>query len=160
MKDKKDPGRSTALIAHGLPAAGRLRAVQPPVHKASTVVFADVAALRARSWKEKTGYTYGLLGTPTTFTLEERIATLEGGRQTVLVRAAWRDHGPSRWPAEGGRRALFPGQRLRPEQGLRPATSSRAGHRASLLRPDGSAIARRRDRRTRRAWSGWKRPAR
>jgi cystathionine beta-lyase len=41
--------------------------------------------LRARSWKDKTGYTYGLHGTPTTFTLEERIATLEGGLQALLV---------------------------------------------------------------------------
>ena len=76
---KKDPRRSTSLIAHDYQPPAGFRAVQPPVHKASTVVFADTAALRARSWKEKTGYTYGLLGTPTTFTLEERIATLEGG---------------------------------------------------------------------------------
>ena len=77
--------RSTSLIAHDYQPPAGFRAVQPPVHKASTVVFADTAALRARSWKEKAGYTYGLLGTPTTFTLEERIATLEGGLQTVLV---------------------------------------------------------------------------
>ncbi|MEO8525358.1 MAG: PLP-dependent transferase, partial [Caldimonas sp.] len=41
--------------------------------------------LRSRTWKSKTGYTYGLHGTPTTFTLEERIATLEGGLQTLLL---------------------------------------------------------------------------
>ena len=82
---KKDPRRSTSLIAHDYQPPAGFRAVQPPVHKASTVVFADTAALRARSWKEKTGYTYGLLGTPTTFTLEERIATLEGGVHTLLV---------------------------------------------------------------------------
>ena len=81
---KKPPSRSTSLIAHPYqpPPFG---AVQPPVHKASTVLFPTTAALRARSWKEKTGYTYGLHGTPTTFTLEERIATLEGGLQTLLV---------------------------------------------------------------------------
>ena len=55
------------------------------MHKASTVIFPNVAALRARNWKSKAGYTYGLHGTPTTFTLEERIATLEGGLQTLLV---------------------------------------------------------------------------
>jgi cystathionine beta-lyase len=55
------------------------------VHKASTIIFKSVAALRARSWKDKTGYTYGLQGTPTSYTLEERIATLEGGVQTLLV---------------------------------------------------------------------------
>jgi cystathionine beta-lyase len=41
--------------------------------------------MRARSWKSRSGYTYGLHGTPTTFTLEERIATLEGGRHCVLA---------------------------------------------------------------------------
>jgi cysteine-S-conjugate beta-lyase len=82
---RKPPRRSTSLIAHDYEPPAGFRAVQPPVHKASTVVFADTAALRARSWKEKTGYTYGLLGTPTTFTLEERIATLEGGVHAVLV---------------------------------------------------------------------------
>ena len=49
------------------------------------MIFASTAALRARNWKEKAGYTYGLHGTPTTFMLEERIATLEGGLQTLLV---------------------------------------------------------------------------
>ena len=82
---KKDPRRSTSLIAHDYQPPAGFKAVQPPVHKASTIVFADTAAMRARSWKSKTGYSYGLLGTPTTFTLEERIATLEGGVQCVLV---------------------------------------------------------------------------
>ena len=82
---KKTPQRSTSLIAHRyVPPAG-FAAPQPPVHRASTVIFADTAALQARTWKQKTGYTYGLHGTPTTFILEERIATLEGGLQTLLV---------------------------------------------------------------------------
>ena len=82
---RKKPPSSTSLIAHGYVPPNGFAAVQPGVHKASTVVFANVAALRARTWKEKTGYTYGLHGTPTTFTLEERIATLEGGTETLLV---------------------------------------------------------------------------
>jgi cystathionine beta-lyase len=59
--------------------------VQPGVFKASTVFFPNVHALRTQEWKDKSGYTYGLHGTPTTFTLEERIATLEGGRFCVLA---------------------------------------------------------------------------
>ncbi|ARN21128.1 PLP-dependent transferase [Piscinibacter gummiphilus] len=79
----KDP--RTRLIHHPyVPPAG-FGAPVVGVHKASTVFFADTAALQARTWKEKTGYTYGLHGTPTTFMLEERIATLEGGLQTLLV---------------------------------------------------------------------------
>jgi cystathionine beta-lyase len=82
---KKKPPSSTSLIAHRYVPPEGFAAVQPAVHKASTVIFANAAALRARTWKDKTGYTYGLHGTPTTFTLEERIATLEGGSETLLV---------------------------------------------------------------------------
>ncbi|MEP7302680.1 MAG: PLP-dependent transferase [Caldimonas sp.] len=82
---KKKPPSSTSLIAHGYKPPAGFGSVQPAVHKASTVLFSDTAALRARTWKEKTGYTYGLHGTPTTFILEERIATLEGGLQTLLT---------------------------------------------------------------------------
>ncbi len=82
---KKALLRSTSLIAHAYQPPAGFVSVQPAVHKASTVIFADTAALHARGWKEKTGYTYGLHGTPTTFMLEERIATLEGGLQTLLV---------------------------------------------------------------------------
>ncbi|MEQ1805230.1 MAG: PLP-dependent transferase [Burkholderiaceae bacterium] len=76
---------STALIHHAYQPPEGFASPQTAVHKASTVLFRDCAALRARNWKDKTGYTYGLHGTPTTFTLEERIATLEGGLQTLLV---------------------------------------------------------------------------
>jgi cysteine-S-conjugate beta-lyase len=77
--------KPTELIHHPyVPPAG-FEAPQVGVHKASTVIFADTAAMRARDWRHKSGYTYGLHGTPTTFTLEERIAALEGGVQCVLV---------------------------------------------------------------------------
>ena len=81
----KKPDPATALIHHPYRPPEGFEAPQPGVFKASTVIFPNVAALRARNWKSKTGYTYGLHGTPTTFTLEERIATLEGGLQTLLV---------------------------------------------------------------------------
>jgi cystathionine beta-lyase len=76
---------TTGLIHHPYEPPAGFEAMQPGVHKASTVIFPNMAALRARNWKSKTGYTYGLHGTPTTFTLEERIATLEGGLQTLLA---------------------------------------------------------------------------
>jgi len=76
---------STQLIHHPYRPPSGFETVAPAVHKASTIVFPSVAALRSRDWKHKTGYTYGLHGTPTTFTLEERIATLEGGRFCTLV---------------------------------------------------------------------------
>ena len=76
---------STRLIHHPYAPPGGFGAVAPAVHKASTVFFGNVDELRHREWSNKSGYTYGLHGTPTTFTLEERIATLEGGLHCVLV---------------------------------------------------------------------------
>ena len=55
------------------------------IHHASTVIFKDVAALRARNWQDKNAYTYGLHGTPTTFTLEARLAEIEGGTHCLLA---------------------------------------------------------------------------
>ena len=79
------PARSTALIAHPYAPPEGFGSMQPAVHKGSTVLFQDTAALRSRDWRSKAGYTYGLHGTPTTFTLEARIATLEGGTDSLLV---------------------------------------------------------------------------
>jgi cysteine-S-conjugate beta-lyase len=76
---------STSLIHHPYKPPAVFESIPPGVYKASTIVFPSVAALRTRDWKNKTGYTYGLHGTPTTFTLEERIATLEGGTHCTLV---------------------------------------------------------------------------
>jgi cystathionine beta-lyase len=75
----------TQLIHHAYTPPSGFRAVPPAVHRASTVIFPNVAALRQRDWQHKTGYTYGLHGTPTTFTLEARIATLEGGTFCTLA---------------------------------------------------------------------------
>lgn len=76
---------ATGLIHHPYEAPAGFEAVPPGVFKASTVIFENTAALRTRDWKDKSGYTYGLHGTPTTFVLEERLATLEGGRQAILL---------------------------------------------------------------------------
>ena len=76
---------TTQLIHHPYQPPAGFQAVTVPVHRASTVIFPNVAALRHRDWTHQTGYTYGLAGTPTTFTLEARIATLEGGRYCTLV---------------------------------------------------------------------------
>ncbi len=75
----------TGLIHHTYTPPEGFAAPQPAVHKASTVIFPNVAAMRSTEWKDKTGYTYGLHGTPTTYMLEERLATLEGGLQCLLA---------------------------------------------------------------------------
>lgn len=83
--DPKAPELITSLIHHPYQPPADFAAPQPGVFKASTVIFPDVAAMRSREWKDKTGYTYGLHGTPTSFILEERLCALEGGEQCVLV---------------------------------------------------------------------------
>ena len=75
----------TELIHHGYKAPSDFAAPQIAIHKASTVIFPNVQAMRERTWLDKKGYTYGLHGTPTTFTLEERICYLEGAQHAVLV---------------------------------------------------------------------------
>ena len=88
MKDLALPlpsAPATHLIHHNYVAPQGFAAPAVAVHKASTVIFPSVAAMRSRQWKDKSSYTYGLHGTPTTFTLEERLCTLEGGLHCVLV---------------------------------------------------------------------------
>lgn len=41
--------------------------------------------MRARNWQDKTAYTYGLHGTPTSFTLEARLAQIEQGDYCLLA---------------------------------------------------------------------------
>jgi cystathionine beta-lyase len=76
---------TTGLIHHPYVPPEGFAAPQPGVFKASTVFFPSVDAMRNFEWKDKSAYTYGLHGTPTSYALEERLATLEGGAQCLLV---------------------------------------------------------------------------
>ncbi|HEY0491554.1 MAG TPA: cystathionine beta-lyase [Telluria sp.] len=75
----------TAIIHPDYTAPEGFDAYPPAIHHASTVLFKDVAAMRSGEWKNKNAYTYGLHGTPTTFTLEARLAELEGGTHCLLA---------------------------------------------------------------------------
>lgn len=79
------PVSATTLIHHSYRPPSGFVSDQPAIYKASTVYFPNVAAMRSTNWIDKTGYTYGIHGTPTTYTLEERLATLEGGQHCLLV---------------------------------------------------------------------------
>jgi len=76
--------QTTLIHTDYTPPAG-FDAYPPGIHRASTVLFENVAALRSGDWKNKTAYTYGLHGTPTTFTLEARLAEIEGGTHCLLA---------------------------------------------------------------------------
>jgi cystathionine beta-lyase len=83
VPDKKS--QQTALIHSDYTAPEGFAAFPVGIHHASTVLFKNVAALRSRNWQDKTAYTYGLHGTPTTFTLEARLAGIEQGEYCVLA---------------------------------------------------------------------------
>ncbi|MBU3708436.1 MAG: cystathionine beta-lyase [Burkholderiaceae bacterium] len=84
MADEKK-SLQTRLTTTGYRPPEGFAAFPTAIHHASTVLFKNVAALRARNWQEKSGYTYGLHGTPTTFTLEARLADIEGGSHCLLA---------------------------------------------------------------------------
>jgi cystathionine beta-lyase len=75
----------TTLIHSDYTAPEGFAAFPVAIHHASTVLFENVAAMRSGEWKEKNAYTYGLHGTPTTFTLEARLAEIEGGKHCLLA---------------------------------------------------------------------------
>jgi cystathionine beta-lyase len=80
-----DKTLQTRLIHSDYNAPGGFAAFPTAIHHASTVLFKDVAAMRSGEWKDKSAYTYGLHGTPTTFTLEARLAEIETGRHCLLA---------------------------------------------------------------------------
>jgi cystathionine beta-lyase len=80
-----DKSLQTRLIHSDYQAPAGFAAFPQAIHHASTVLFEDVAALRSRNWQDKSGYTYGLHGTPTTFTLEARLADIERGAHCLLA---------------------------------------------------------------------------
>jgi cysteine-S-conjugate beta-lyase len=78
--------KTTQLIHHPYQPPEGYNAPQPGVFKASTIFFPNTKAMRARYFDELGHqYTYGTKGTPTTFLLEERLCTLEGGAYCSLV---------------------------------------------------------------------------
>jgi len=54
-------------------------------YRASTITFANAEAYATRGQRGDKGYSYGLYGTPTTRTLEEKLSRLEQAARTFLV---------------------------------------------------------------------------
>jgi cystathionine beta-lyase len=75
----------TTLVHSDYRAPEGFSALPTGIHHASTVTFPNVAAMRSVEWKDKKAYTYGLHGTPTTFTLEGRLAEIEGASHCLLA---------------------------------------------------------------------------
>lgn len=82
---KPEPGFNTRIVHSEYEAPEGFAAFSVGIHHASTVLFDNVATMRERSWLDKSSYTYGLHGTPTSFTLEARLAEIEKGEHCLLT---------------------------------------------------------------------------
>ena len=80
--------RKDTLLAHlGRHPEAQNGAVNPPVYHASTILSANMTEWEAKR-DPSTRFDivrYGLLGTPTTFALEEAVAAIEGGYRAMLM---------------------------------------------------------------------------
>jgi cysteine-S-conjugate beta-lyase len=61
------------------------RSLTTPVYRGSTTVFPSASAVNDDWNQARSGYTYGLFGTPTTLELAARICELESGKHTLLT---------------------------------------------------------------------------
>jgi len=86
-QDTKSQRDATRAITKGRTSAEHHGVVNTPVYHASTILHPDVDAFEKRHDPNanRRKVIYGLLGTPTTFDLEEVLADLEGGHDAVLV---------------------------------------------------------------------------
>jgi len=76
-KDKPE----TRIVSEGRMSDSHFGAVNTPVYRASTILYPDLAAIKANTQP----YTYGRRGTPSTQSFEEAISSLEGAARTVSV---------------------------------------------------------------------------
>lgn len=100
----------TALIHAPRKAPQLINTVQPPIYRASTIIFKNTDALFNRHWTDDYDYSYGTHGTPTTFTLGDQIAYIEGGKYCLLapsglsainlVNSCFLSHGDEVWVAD------------------------------------------------------------
>src|SRR3954471_642584 len=77
MTDKPE----TKLVSEGRMSEEHFGVVNTPVYRASTVLYPNMAAIKANTQL----YTYGRRGTPSTRSFEDAISDLEGAAKTVSV---------------------------------------------------------------------------
>ncbi len=77
--------RETRLVHAGRDPERQEGIVNPPLYRASTILYPTMAAYEGRFERRYTSYAYGIHGTPTTMALAEAVAELSGGARTVLL---------------------------------------------------------------------------
>ena len=100
----------TALIHAPRKAPQYINTIQAPLFRASTIIFENTDALFNRHWTDDYDYSYGTHGTPTTYTLADSIAQIEGGKYCLLtpsglsainlVNSCFLNHGDEVWVAD------------------------------------------------------------
>ncbi|WP_374974016.1 PLP-dependent transferase [Acinetobacter venetianus] len=81
----KHKNAQTDLIHAPRKAPQYIETIQPPLYRASTIIFKSTSHLFDRHWTDRYDYSYGTHGTPTTFTLGDNIAQIEGGIFSLLA---------------------------------------------------------------------------
>jgi len=80
-KNRKDDKFETRAVSKGRMSGAHFGAVNTPVYRASTILYPDMAAIKAN----KQPYTYGRRGTPSTQSFDDAISALEGAARTCTV---------------------------------------------------------------------------
>jgi len=91
--------KHTDLVYLGRDPKSQHGVVNPPVYRASTILYPNIAAFKNRAAGDRKyrGVRYGAYGTPTTFALADAVAELEGGAGgVVLIRSIGGNHGADR----------------------------------------------------------------
>jgi cystathionine beta-lyase len=75
----------TRLIHAGRHPEQHEGTVNPPIHRASTILYPSVEAFERRAERKYTGFSYGIHGTPITFALTEALSELSGGARSIVT---------------------------------------------------------------------------
>lgn len=77
--------RETRLVHAGRDPERNFGVVNPPIYRASTILYRTMADFDNRASRKYTGFSYGLAGTPTTFALADVVAELSGGARALIT---------------------------------------------------------------------------
>ena len=105
MKDE------TKLVVSGRDPEANFGIVNAPVYHASTILYSSLAELQQRHKERAEGkqvVSYGRMGTPTTWSLEDAVADLEGGYHSQVFPSGFQDFPPD-VVLERAKAALFSG---------------------------------------------------
>ncbi len=82
--------RDTRLVHAGRDPEQQFGVVNPPVYRASTILYRTLAEFETRNSRKYTGFPYGLHGTPTTVALAEALTELSVGYRSLLASSSAR----------------------------------------------------------------------